>query len=369
MAARRLTCAPKEGPVSSSNTLRRSSSWPDISMLCADPTNNGGFLVKDGGTSSNDQLLRTAFLVKDGGTNSNDQLLRTALKGKELKNLSLKELKSELDMRGLTKAGNKAALSERLKSAILNKDSRPSSTNKSVANDIEAVRTNDDQPVARNCPCSHHLSPLMEDLRSEIRDIKQKMSCSHDRPTEVGLESSIKRFKEENDYLRTQMAAMSERYDRIKEERDSLKLVVSIISKDLYQQSRVNISDTTPSSANLHSSRSLIQDEIKDQESQESQENTNDCKTVKTGVNKKQRMSSTGTKSKYTSTNNKPNRTDSGASAQNDERITVVVGDSIIKNVHGIKVAKAVGHRVVVKPFPGANIRDMKSHITVNTRR
>ena len=108
-------------------------------------------------------------------------------------------------------------MSERLKSAILNEDSRPSSTNKSVAKDIEAVRTNDDQPVARNCPC-YRLSPLMEDLRSEIRDIKQKMSCSDDRPTEVGLESLIKRFKEENDYLRTQMAAMSERYDRIKEE-------------------------------------------------------------------------------------------------------------------------------------------------------
>lgn len=55
----------------------------------------------------------------------------------------------------------------------------------------------------------------------------------------------IKRFKEENDYFRTQMATMSKRYDRIKEERDSLKLV-SIISKDLYQESRENISDTTP---------------------------------------------------------------------------------------------------------------------------
>lgn len=31
--------------------------------------------------------------------------------------------------------------------------------------------------------------------------------------------------------------------------------------------------------------------------------------------------------------------------------------------VHGIKLAKAVGHWVVVKPFPGATIRDMKSHI------
>lgn len=216
MAARRLTCAPKESSFSSSNTLRKSSSLPDISMLCTNPTNDGSFLVKD--THPCEYLVESG----NGGTSNNEQLLRTALKGKELKNLSLKELKSELDMRGLTKAGNKAALSERLKSAILNEDSRPSPTNKSVAKDIEAVKTNDDQPEVRNCPCYHRLSPLIEDLKSEIRDIKQKMSCSDDRPTEAGLESSIKRFKEENDYLRTQMAAMSERYDRIKKERDSL---------------------------------------------------------------------------------------------------------------------------------------------------
>jgi len=98
-------------------------------------------------------------------------------------------------MRGLTKAGNKAALSERLKSAILNEDSRPSPTNKSVAKDIEAVKTNDDQPEVRNCPCYHRLSPLIEDLKSEIRDIKQKMSCSDDCPTEAGWSLRSKGLK------------------------------------------------------------------------------------------------------------------------------------------------------------------------------
>ena len=36
----------------------------------------------------------------------------------------------------------------------------------------------------------------------------------------------------------------------------------------------------------------------------------------------------------------------------NNERTTVIVGDCIIKNVQGIKLAKTVGQRVVVKPFP-----------------
>ena len=52
-----------------------------------------------------------------------------------------------------------------------------------------------------------------------------------------------------------------------------------------------------------------------------------------------------------------------------NDRITVVVGDSIIKNLQGRKLAKAVGHRVVVKAFPGATIHDMKSHIIPTVER
>ena len=46
-----------------------------------------------------------------------------------------------------------------------------------------------------------------------------------------------------------------------------------------------------------------------------------------------------------------------------NDRIAVVVGNSIIKHLQGRKLAKAVGHRVVVKPFPGATIHNMKFHI------
>ena len=52
-----------------------------------------------------------------------------------------------------------------------------------------------------------------------------------------------------------------------------------------------------------------------------------------------------------------------------NDRITVVVGDSIMKNLQGRKLAKAVGHRVVVKAFPGATIHDMKSHIILTVER
>ena len=52
-----------------------------------------------------------------------------------------------------------------------------------------------------------------------------------------------------------------------------------------------------------------------------------------------------------------------------NDRITVVVGDSIIKNLQGRKLAKAVGHWVVVKAFPAATIHDMKSHIIPTVER
>ena len=47
------------------------------------------------------------------------------------------------------------------------------------------------------------------------------------------------------------------------------------------------------------------------------------------------------------------NSTDIASQTINNEQTTVIVGDSIIQNVQGIKLAKTVGHRVVVKPFPG----------------
>ena len=47
----------------------------------------------------------------------------------------------------------------------------------------------------------------------------------------------------------------------------------------------------------------------------------------------------------------------------NNEQATVIIGDSIITNVQGIKLAKAVGHRVVARPFPETTIRDMRSHV------
>ena len=54
---------------------------------------------------------------------------------------------------------------------------------------------------------------------------------------------------------------------------------------------------------------------------------------------------------------------DTSPTKSENDRITLVAGDSIIKNLEGRKLGKAVGHRVLVKPFLGATVHDMKSHI------
>ena len=44
-------------------------------------------------------------------------------------------------------------------------------------------------------------------------------------------------------------------------------------------------------------------------------------------------------------------------------KVTVILGDSIVKNIQGHKLGKADGHRVVVKLFPGATTEDMRHYI------
>ena len=41
---------------------------------------------------------------------------------------------------------------------------------------------------------------------------------------------------------------------------------------------------------------------------------------------------------------------------------TLLIGDSMIKNIQGTQLGKAVGHRVVVKSFSGATTKAMKDY-------
>ena len=46
-----------------------------------------------------------------------------------------------------------------------------------------------------------------------------------------------------------------------------------------------------------------------------------------------------------------------------NESTTLLIGDSMIKNIQGTRLGKAVGHRVVVKSFSGATTKAMKDYL------
>ena len=64
------------------------------------------------------------------------------------------------------------------------------------------------------------------------------------------------------------------------------------------------------------------------------------------------------------SANNKPNEASSKDSHRNNETYTtVIVGDSIVKNIYGQKMGNNTNSRVFVKSFSGATTGDMGHYI------
>ena len=60
------------------------------------------------------------------------------------------------------------------------------------------------------------------------------------------------------------------------------------------------------------------------------------------------------------------NANDSKDSVPEKVSTTLLIGDSMIKNVQGTKLGEAVGHRVVVKSFSGATTKAMKDYLKPN---
>ena len=84
------------------------------------------------------------------------------------------------------------------------------------------------------CPCYEHFDSQIKNLTREIMNMKERINYTQENS------SPIVRLKEENAVLRAQLSSLKEKYDTILEERDSLKLTVKIISKDLYSDMNTN---------------------------------------------------------------------------------------------------------------------------------
>ena len=123
----------------------------------------------------------------------------------------------------------------------------------------------------------------------------------------------------ENDSLRQELIAEKECNSELVEEQVSLKLVVKLLSKDLYNKSN----DSTPLPKENGNGNINVVDN-----------------TISTPI----------------------------VPPAESAKTTVILGDSIIQNLQGSKLGKEINQQVVVKSFSGATTQDMKSYIqpTIN---
>ena len=102
------------------------------------------------------------------------------------------------------------------------------------------------QPYSPQCAYVSHFNNEIENLKKELLDLRLLVSSSSLRstPTSDSVEM-LNNLKHENDLLRLELISQKEQCKSLSEERDSLKLVVQLLSKDLYKS---KLTDAPPPS-------------------------------------------------------------------------------------------------------------------------
>ena len=263
---------------------------------------------------------------------------------KEIENLTISALKDELGKRKLSKKGNKQILVSRLKSS-LQSTSQKTSAVPDQTDTLPLCSVRDEISYPENCPCL----PLLLDLQKEVKEMKGN-SLRQIQPN-LSSNCELTKLQEENNTLKVRPRDMEDCYDSLKGEarsiqdkNKSLMTALRLLNNEFVNETKYcNGKNEDFKEQNLH-------------EEGNPWETVRDNKTMPRNKRRERQMPNGKKMSGGKSTGIASEKT-------NDDRTTVIVGDSIIKNVQGIKLAKTVGHRVVVKPFPGATIRNMRSHV------
>ena len=239
MASRRVFEALDLGSFHLQSKTKGSKSLPDLIQLDKDLTAK----LKDCGF-----LLDSSTNMKDTSVEPVKKPDKTPLKvgGKPIDKLKVPQLKTELGKRKLSTTGNKAELVERLQKSILDL-----SSDRNISRQNLNLNVNGSQEVQRNhhteakdeqddeiilvgtkpqpCPSHSYFHDLFNRLERELVDIKKHLKL-----TESSTGCSAHKLMEENNSLREHLKSSQQKLQQVTEERDSLKLVVSILSKDLY---------------------------------------------------------------------------------------------------------------------------------------
>lgn len=198
---------------------------------------------------------------------------------------------------------------------------------------------------------------------------------SHDERVQPEREADVQQIntlRQKNEDLSNEISILKEllreeeaKREKISEERDSYKTALQVLTKEL----------NTPES----NSPSSTHDQPDDNYVEPGKNRGPNNKSKKTKRDKGQRSNNqapkTGQNIQQTPVNftnrfaplghedKDSNQNASSSDNSTNNFTTVLVGDSIIKQIQGWKLGKKVGHRVVVKSFSGATTSDMKHYL------
>ena len=243
MADGHVFLAPNADRFFSRPRLVRTSSLPDLSKVYTDSS-----LVVANRISN--QNMSTS--VPDYGSLSSScemsemAAIKNALNGRSINSLKVEDLRDELEKRKLSKSGRKTELVKRLKESILTgfgeiqiprqNVNQPSPRPSAVIN-LDDTSSSPEQQ-SHTCDGYKSLKVLYDRLENEVNKLKDSYGSllTDNRKIQSTCKScqNQQRIQEENRALREQLQLMKGNLDKTKEERDSLQMVVSLLSKELY---------------------------------------------------------------------------------------------------------------------------------------
>lgn len=223
-----------------------------------------------------------------------------------------------------------------------------------------------------DCPCY----PLIIELKEELSSIKNSLESQTQSQSSAGSinerSKHITKLEDENYLLRSQLSSLKSQYDQVVEERESLKLALQLISRDLFKATNEEKNKNANSSTKVYTQDKAtidLTDAPVHNTSSAQPGNPNNSKShLKTaGANQrkknKRKVNNTASKAEDRSSNENSENEQLREPQQREETTTLLIGDSLVKNIQGWYLGKEVGHKVIVKPFPGANTRAMEHYM------
>ena len=257
-----------------------------------------------------------------------------------LTSLNTEALKAELNRRGLKKSGNKRTLVERLRAAKISERISQAVGNDSKTSQVKEKSVNAQLFIQDREIISFIEAKVREICCHEIEKLKAEASESYANETITSLQRENDTLKQRLQEMESGYASMKDEANNLNNENKSLMTVIRLLNNEL--QTALKADESCPGSVNYN-------------------QTTNTVKPNKTKRSQNKRQ-----KAKKNTQEQKEAPNMQIEQPQAEQLTTLLIGDSMVKNIQGRKLGKAVGHRVVVKSFSGANTRAMSDYLKPN---